>query len=141
MSISYNRFIGIGRLTRDPEIRFTPKGTQVTTFTIAIDRNYNDEADFIRVETFGRLAEIVGNYLTKGRLVLVEGELRIDKWQEDDGWHSVTKISASKVQFLETKRQADVLVDEPAVYAPEKKMEDKPEFFGAEPPEDDDIPF
>jgi len=101
MSISYNHVVLIGRLTRDPEIKFAASGTQITTFTLAVDRNIpssnNDNTDFIRIVTFGKTAEFVGNYITKGRLILVEGSLRINKWKTQDGEpRSNAEVAASE---------------------------------------------
>lgn len=111
MSISYNHVVLIGRLTRDPEIKFAASGTQIATFTLAVDRNIpssnNDSTDFIRIVTFGKTAEFVGNYLTKGRLILVEGSLRINKWKTQDGEsRSMAEVAASNIRFMETKAQA-----------------------------------
>ncbi len=115
MSISYNKIILVGRLVRDPDIRFTTSGTQVSVFTVAVDRqsrsgmNDKDNTDFIRVVTFGKTAEFVGNYLVKGRLILVEGSLRIRKWTTQDGdKRSTTEVLANNIRFMETKSQAGI---------------------------------
>ena len=108
---SFNKVILVGRLTRDPEIRFTPNGTQVSVFTLAVNRNYNggasqdsQTADFIKIVSFGRLAEFVGTYLSKGRLILVEGSLRIRSWQTQSGeYRTTTEIVANNIQFMEPK--------------------------------------
>lgn len=119
MSISFNKIILVGRLTRDPETRFTANGTQVTFFTLAVDRNYNRESnqdsqntDFIRIVSFGRLAEFVSTYLSKGRLVLVEGSLRIRNWQTQSGeYRSTTEVVANSVQFMEPKPKGEADID------------------------------
>jgi len=115
MSISYNTIILVGRLVRDPDIRFTTSGTQVSVFTVAVDRprrsgiDDNDNTDFIRVVTFGKTAEFVGNYLVKGRLILVEGSLQIREWTTQDGdKRSTTEVLANTIRFMETKAQAGV---------------------------------
>ncbi|MBT1247756.1 MULTISPECIES: single-stranded DNA-binding protein [unclassified Thermosipho (in: thermotogales)] len=103
--MNYNKVVLVGRLTKDPEARQTTNGTLVVNFTLAVNRgNRNDNVDFIRIVAFNRLAEFVQNYLTKGRLVLVEGKLRINRWQTSDGQNRNTpEIWADQVVFMEKK--------------------------------------
>ncbi|HBQ25323.1 MAG TPA: single-stranded DNA-binding protein, partial [Syntrophomonas sp.] len=76
----------MGRLTRDPELRYTPNGTAVASFTVAIDRKYNrEETDFIPIVVWSKLAELCANYLGKGRLVAVEGRLQVRTYEAKDG--------------------------------------------------------
>lgn len=97
-----------GRLTRDPELRYTPGGTAVCEFTLASDRYYRDSNDeqqeetlFAPVTVWGRQAENCGEYLEKGRETIVEGRLQLDQWETDDGENrSRMKIVANNVQFL-----------------------------------------
>ncbi len=98
-----NRVILIGRLTRDPELRYTPKGTAVATFTTAVDRKFNrNEADFIPVVTWNKLAELCANYLGKGRLVAVEGRLQVRSYETQEGQRRwVTEVVADEVRFLD----------------------------------------
>jgi len=103
-----NRIVLIGRLTRDPELRFTPaNGVPVTQFTIAVDRPFVNqkgerEADFIRIVAWRKLAEICSANLTKGRLVAVEGRLQIRSYDGKDGQRKyVTEVVADTVQFLD----------------------------------------
>jgi single-strand DNA-binding protein len=105
-----NKVMLIGRLTRDPELRFTAgSGTAVSTFTIAVDRNFKDkdgnkEADFIPVVVWNKRAELVANYLTKGRLVAVSGRIQTRTYEGNDGQKKyVTEVVADEVQFLEKK--------------------------------------
>ncbi len=104
-----NKVFLIGRLTRDPEIRFLPSGSQVTTFSIAVNRPYKtkdsnewkEETYFFDVEAFGYLAERIGKQLSKGTQVLVEGQLRQDRWENSAGEkRSKIKIFAEKVNIL-----------------------------------------
>ncbi len=138
MSISYNKIILVGRLTRDPEMKFSPSGTQISTFSLAVDRNTrsareDDTADFIRIVTFGKLAEFCGNYLAKGRLILVEGSLRIRRWKTQDGEpRSTTEVLANTIRFMETKAQAGVTYDDSST-----EKETKPDDSDS----DDDITF
>jgi len=104
-----NSFIGIGRLTRDPELRYTPGGTGVSRFAIAINRTYRnqegtnvDEVLFINIVTWGKQAENCSQYLKKGRRIAVNGELRANNWQDKDGNKRVSyEINARTVQFLD----------------------------------------
>jgi len=104
-----NRVILIGRLTKDPELRYTPNGVAVTTFTLAVERNYTNqqgqrEADFINIVTWRNLAETVANYLKKGRLIAVEGRIQIRNYENNEGKRVyVTEVVADNVRFLESK--------------------------------------
>ena len=98
----------VGRLTKDPELRYIPNsGTPVATFTIAIDRDYKKkdgtkETDFIPIEIIGKAAEFCANYITKGRLVAIQGNLRVDRYQTQDGENrTFTKVSGRSVQALD----------------------------------------
>ncbi len=104
-----NSFFCIGRLTRDPELKSTPNGTAVATFTVAVDRDFKaqngeKETDFIPVVTWRGLAETCGRYLSKGKLVAVQGRLQIRTYEADDGSkRTVAEIIAENVQFLSPK--------------------------------------
>jgi len=106
-----NRVILIGRLTRDPELRYTPTGVAVTTFTLAVDRNYLNqqgerETDFIRITVWRKLAETCANHLGKGRLVAVEGRLQTRAFEGPDGQRRrVTEVVAEDVRFLDWPRE------------------------------------
>lgn len=98
-----NRVILIGRLTRDPELRYTPNGTAVASFTIAVNRKFNrNEADFIPVVVWNKLAEHCANYLGKGRLVALEGRIQVRSYDTQEGqkrW--VTEVIGDDVKFLD----------------------------------------
>lgn len=121
MGISYNHVVLVGRLTRDPEIKFSTSGTQIATFSLAVDRGKDNEADFVNIVAFGKTAEFVGNYFVKGRLVLVEGPLRIEKYEKDGEMKTATKVVANNVRFMETKKAAGngEMTDEEAFGKPE----------------------
>lgn len=104
--MSLNRVILIGRLTRDPELRYTAEGTAVTQFTLAVDRpTKKDEADFIPIVTWRQTAESCANYLKKGRLTAVEGRLQVRNYMKDDGTKVyVTEVIADNVRFLESSK-------------------------------------
>jgi len=103
-----NRVILIGRLTRDPELRYTPTGVAVTQFTLAVDRPFSNqsnerEADFIPVVTWRQLAETCANYLRKGRLAAVEGRIQVRNYDNNEGRKVyVTEVIADNVRFLES---------------------------------------
>lgn len=102
-----NRVILIGRLTKDPELRYTTSGVAVGTFNLAVDRPKREgterEADFLPVVTWRQLAETCCNYLRKGRLAAVEGRIQVRSYDANDGSKRyVTEIVADNVRFLES---------------------------------------
>jgi single-strand DNA-binding protein len=108
-----NRVILIGRLTRDPELRYTPTGVAVTQFTLAVDRPFSNnqnerEADFIPVVTWRQLAETCANYLRKGRLAAVEGRIQVRNYDNNEGRKVyVTEVIADNVRFLESANRGE----------------------------------
>lgn len=117
--MNFNKVVLVGRLTQDPQSRFTSAGTAVATFTLAVNREWDSEnADFIRVSAFGGLADIATKYLNKGKLVLVEGSIKTRSWEDQNGRrHFVTEVVAEKIRMLERRESkqnaSDTLVDEP----------------------------
>ena len=111
MAANLNKVFLMGNLTRDPELRYVPSGAAVANFTIAVNRPYKDtsgekkeEVSFIRVVVWGKIAEICGEYLTKGRPVLVEGRLKSRTWEAQDGQkRSALDVVATSVQFIGPK--------------------------------------
>jgi len=108
-----NRVVLIGRLTKDPELRYTQSGVAVASFTLAVNRNFKNaqgqqEADFIDIVVWRGQAENCANYLSKGRLVAVEGRLQIRTYETAEGQkRKVAEIVAESVQFLEKKNSAN----------------------------------
>ncbi len=106
-----NRVILVGRLTKDPELRYTPNGVAVTSFTLAVNRNFKNaagemEADFINCVVWRKPAENVANYLHKGSLAGVDGRIQTRNYEGTDGKRVyVTEVLAESVQFLDTKKQ------------------------------------
>lgn len=106
-----NRIVLVGRLTRDPEMKYTPSGKSVSTFRIAVNRRFANqqgerEADFIDIVTWGQTAEFAANYLTKGRLVAVEGRLQIRSYTAQDGsQRRVAEVVADNVSGLDRARE------------------------------------
>ena len=107
---SLNKVQLIGRLGRDPETRFTTKGTKVTNFSVAVDRRWRasdgavkEDTDWFNVVAWGRLAEICQEYLSKGRLVYIEGRLQTDRYEVEGETKFFTKVVARNMQMLERK--------------------------------------
>lgn len=105
-----NHIVLIGRLTRDPELRYTPNGVAVANFDLAVNRPTTNqqgerETDFIRIVAWQKQAELCANYLKKGRLVAVEGRLQIRSYETQDGQkRRVAEVVANFVQFLDRNR-------------------------------------
>ena len=135
-----NKAILIGRLGADPEVRYTPDGTMVVNFRIATDESYRNKqgekvlkTEWHRIVVFGKLAEICGSYLGKGRLVFLEGRLQTRTWDDKDGnKRAVTEIIANNMQMLEPKGQSG--------RSPDMSM-NEPSIPYGEDPITDDIPF
>ena len=108
-----NKIVVLGRLTKDPEIRYTPSQKVVASFTLAVDRPFTTpdgkrEADFIPVVVWGKAAELVGNSCAKGHRLLVEGRLQIRNFDAKDGTkHWVTEVISQNIEFIERKEQKD----------------------------------
>jgi single-strand DNA-binding protein len=160
---NFNKVIIAGNLTRDPELRYTPKGTAVAKFGVAINRSWKSETGekkeeviFVDVDAWERQAEVIAQYFRKGRPILVEGRLQLDTW-EDKNTHekkSKLKVRLETFSFLDTKGpDADAggggvpsgePVRRPA--APAKTTASpaaaaSPPDNGEPPPEEDDVPF
>jgi single-strand DNA-binding protein len=110
---SYNKVLLMGNLTRDPEVRYTPKGTAIANLGLAVNRVYTtetgeqkEEVTFVDIEVWGRQAETAGQYLSKGRPVFVEGRLRLDSWEDKESGQKRNrlKVVAERVQFLGAPR-------------------------------------
>ncbi|NBW32046.1 MAG: single-stranded DNA-binding protein, partial [bacterium] len=104
-----NKVMLIGNLTREPEIKYTPKGTAVAGFALAVNRNFTtesgekrEEVTFVDLEAYGRVAEIVGEYCKKGKPLFVEGRLKLDTWDDKDTGkkRSRMKVVVENIQLL-----------------------------------------
>lgn len=112
---SVNKAIIVGNLGRDPEVKYTPSGTAVTKFSVATtdrrkdkDGNFQEYTEWHRVTTFGRTAEVCGEYLAKGRSVYVEGEIRTSSWEDKEGnKRYTTEIIGRTVQFLSPRGEGE----------------------------------
>ena len=130
--MAVNKFIGIGNLGKDPEMRFMPDGKAVCNFSIAISERYKDKSgeskevtEWVNVAFFGKLAEIAGEYLKKGSKVYIEGKMKTEKYSKDGVDRYTTKIIGDKMEMLLAKIET----------------ESKPKAVPADEMEDSDIPF
>ncbi len=142
-----NNVVLIGRLTRDPELRYIPNtGTPVANFTLAVDKELSKEkrqefeskgqptADFINIVVWGRQAENCANYLSKGLLAAVQGRIQTRSYDAKDGTRRyVTEVVAERVEFLEWADDKDSNFEDTST--------DFPDIDGFEPIDDDNIPF
>jgi len=137
----YNRIILIGRLTRDPELRYVPSGAPVASFTLAVDRPFKDqqgnrETDFIDIVAWRKLAEQVSQYMSKGRMVAVEGRLQIRSYETQDGQkRKVAEVVADGIRFLDRSRAS---ASEAAPAAPAAAAAEEAAPGGSN---DEDVPF
>jgi single-strand DNA-binding protein len=161
---SFNKVILAGNLTRDPELRYTPKGTAVAKIALAINRTWRDEAGtqkeevtFVDVDAFGKQAEVISQYLKKGRPLLVEGRLKLDQWDDKTTGQKRSRMGVvlESFQFLDSgatreggggggfsggapdasRQQARPAAARPAAAAPPPPSDDMP------PDAEDDVPF
>lgn len=142
--MSFNKITLVGNLGRDPELRYTPQGTPVCSFTIATNERRKDKSGenqdvttWFRVTLWGRQAETASQYLTKGRPIYIEGRLRVEEWTDRDGKQRHTlEVHATDMQFIGGGRGDD---------APSSRADSPSSSGHSEPPggdiADDDIPF
>jgi len=144
--MSFNKIILVGNLGRDPELRYTPQGTPVCSFSLATnerrkDRNTgenNDITTWFRVTLWGRQAETASQYLTRGRPVYIEGRLRVEEWTDRDGKPRHTlEVHATDMQFIGGGRSDDAVAPpaKAAAAASTEAMPPAPDLS------DDDVPF
>ena len=150
--ISYNKVILIGNLTKDPEIRYTPNGTAVANFRLAVNRRYKqgdefkEEVCYIDIVVFGKQAESCGQYLNKGSGVIVEGRLQERRWDTEDGQkRSKHEVVAQTVRFLPKRQEAQAMTDKSASGGEASSSSRSPASGGpgGMPEEEvvDDVPF
>lgn len=135
-----NRVILIGRLTADPNLRYTPSGVATASFTLACDRQYSGEkkeADFIPIVVWRQLAETVANHLKKGRLVAVEGRIQIRNYENNEGKRVyVTEVIADNVRFLDTNKDGSQSAAKPDTNSDPFRDDGRPIDIS-----EDDLPF
>src|SRR6187401_1775433 len=151
---SYNKVLLLGNLTRDPEVRYTPKGSAVADLGIAVNRQYTldtgekrEEVTFVDVTFWGRTAEVAGEYLKKGRPVFIEGRLQLDTWDDKQTGQkrSKLKVMGEAMQMLGSRQGGgggDAPDEEPRGRSTGAARSSSPPKGGppAEP-DDDEIPF
>lgn len=144
-----NRVFLMGNLTRDPEVRYTPSGTAVGDLGLAVNETYKNKAGetvestvFVDVEVWARQAETCAEYLYKGSPVFVEGRLKLDQWENQQGEkRSKLRVRADRVQFLGSPKRTDV-ADAPAGMTPPPASAPVPPAAPVAPAGDDEeIPF
>lgn len=141
-----NKVVLIGRLTRDPELRYTASGVAVCSFTLAVDRGFSSrdgdsQADFIPIVTWRKVAETCGKYLSKGRLVAVAGRIQVRNYEAQDGTRRyVTEVVGDEVRFLGRNTGDAPQSRETETADSQDFNQDIPEFEPIEG-EDDDLPF
>ena len=150
---SYNKVILVGNLTRDPELRYTPKGMAIAKIGLAVNRNWTNEAGekkeevtFVDVDIFGRTAENVAQYMKKGRPILIEGRLRLDQWDDKQTGQKRSRLSvvAETVQFLGSPPgggESSAPAPARPGTAPSAPAAVEPPEPDAPPHEGDDVPF
>ncbi|HVY70493.1 MAG TPA: single-stranded DNA-binding protein [Verrucomicrobiae bacterium] len=150
---SFNKVILVGNLTRDPELRYTPKGTAIAKIGLAVNRVWRtetgeqkEEVTFVDVDVFGRTAENVGQYMRKGSPIMIEGRLRLDTWDDKQTGQKRSKLGvvAETVQFLGSPRGGDSggeAPGRPARPAQSHSAPPSPDPGGDDSAGDDDVPF
>ncbi len=149
---SYNRVILMGNLTRDPELKYLPNGSSVANFGIAMNERYTDRETgerketpcFVEVAAWGRQAEVVNEYLSKGSPIFLEGSLKFDSWETDDGTkRNKLSVTAFRIQLIGGRRDGDEAgggyTQAAPAAAPTAQAPVPPQ--GAPSSTEDDIPF
>lgn len=152
---NFNKVIIAGNLTRDPEVRYTPRGTAITRLSVALNRSYKtetgetrEEVSYVDVDAFGRQAEVIAQYFRKGRPILIEGRLRQDRWEDKNTGQKQSKLMVvlESFSFIDSRGGGGETVPGAAPSArgsaPGKPAAVPAESPQEEPPiEDDDVPF
>lgn len=122
----YNKILMMGNLTDEPDLKYTPGGTGIATFTVAVNRKWKgndgevkEEVDFIDCKAFGNVAETISNHLGKGEPIFVEGRLTIERWEKEGEKKSRARVVVEKFQFIGSK----------------------PKSKGGNPADDENIPY
>jgi len=152
---NFNKVILAGNLTRDPELRYTPKGMAIAKLGLAINRVWKNEAGenkeevtFVDVDAFGRQAEVIAQYLKKGRPILMEGRLKLDQWDDKQTGQKRSKLGVvlESFQFMDSGRgdgsgPSDNFRSRGAAPAASGAPVAEPPAPDGPPPEEDDVPF
>jgi single-strand DNA-binding protein len=155
----FNKVILAGNLTRDPELRYTPKGMAIAKFGLAVNRSWRDgesgeikeEVTFVDIDAFGKTAETIGQYLKKGRPILIEGRLKLDTWDDKQTQQKRSKLGVvvEAFTFLDsgsTREGGGDTGGSPAAPRAPRPASPPPSSGGGSepdslPPEEDDVPF
>jgi single-strand DNA-binding protein len=152
---SFNKVILVGNLTRDPELRYTPKGLAIAKLGLAVNRTWKsetgeakEEVTFVDIDAFGKQAETIGQYLKKGRPILIEGRLRLDQWDDKQTGQKRSRLGVvlESFQFLDSGNRGEPGAEAPrrpaaaAAAAAPAGAPSAPEAEAPEP-EQDDVPF
>lgn len=137
----FNLVVLTGRLTADPELKTTPNGISVTTFSIAVNRNYGSgedrQTDFINIVAWRKTAEFITKYFKKGSMIGIEGSIQTRRYQDKNGNNrTMFEVIANNVQFVESRRDSAAPAGEPASFS-NADVDDFTEIGGV----DDDLPF
>src|SRR6478609_669547 len=153
---SFNKVILIGNLTRDPELRYTPKGTAIAKIGLAVNRTWKNDAGetkeevtFVDVDAFGRQAEVIAQYMKKGRPFLVEGRLKLDQWDDKQTGQKRSRLGVvlESFSFLDSGGRgegggsSDGFRSRGAAPASSAAPVAEPPASEGPPPEEDDVPF
>ena len=147
---SFNKVILLGNLTRDPEVRYTPKGSAVADLGIAVNRQYTlengekrEEVTFVDVTFWGRTAEVAGEYLKKGRPVFIEGRLQLDTWDDKQSGQkrSKLKVIGETMQMLGSPRGTGAANGGDESGGRAGKPSAPPKTAAATEPDEDEVPF
>ena len=139
-----NHVVLVGRLTKAPEPGVIPgSGSSTSKFTMAVNRDYKNKegkipVDFIPVEVIGKVADFVNNYISKGRLVAIQGSIRKEEYMKDDEKRSITKVSAKSVQVLECIKKSE---ENNQTFTPSYEPPRGLDPNGFQAIDDDEIPF
>lgn len=153
---NFNKVILAGNMTRDPELRYTPKGTAIAKFGLAVNRKWTaedgqsrEEVTFVDIDCFGKQAEVISQYLRKGRSILIEGRLKLDQWDDKQTGQKRSKLGVvlESFSFLDSGNREGGTGAPPASAAPAARparsvAAPSPADAGSdEPPQGDDVPF
>jgi len=152
---NFNKVILAGNMTRDPELRYTPKGTAIAKFGLAVNRKWTgedgqsrEEVTFVDIDCFGKQAEVISQYLRKGRSILIEGRLKLDQWDDKQTGQKRSKLGVvlESFSFLDSGNREGGAAGGPAAAAPAarpaRSVAPPPADAACdEPPQGDDVPF
>ena len=138
---SFNKVILAGNLTRDPELRYTPKGTAIAKLSLAVNRRWTgedgqsrEEVTYVDIDAFGKQAEVISKYFRKGSRIYIEGKLRTEKWEKDGQKRQKIIVEVAAFEFIDRKDDHSAKSSAPAPQAAAKPARQAPDTS-------DDVPF